>query len=68
VFHLAARKSVNDDDPRQQFEKNTTMTYNVLKTIDDKDISEIAFTSSSTVYGDPSTDARGLRTAGTGFV
>ncbi|WP_122089211.1 SDR family NAD(P)-dependent oxidoreductase [Halalkalicoccus subterraneus] len=52
VFHLAARKSVNDEDPREQFEANTAMTYNVLEAMDDAGVSEIAFTSSSTVYGE----------------
>ncbi|ADJ13902.1 NAD-dependent epimerase/dehydratase family protein [Halalkalicoccus jeotgali] len=52
VFHLAARKSVNDEWPRQQFEENTAMTYNILKAMDHSDVSEIAFTSSSTVYGE----------------
>lgn len=47
VFHLAARKSVNDENPRQQFEENTAMTHNVLKAMDDAGVSEIAFTSSS---------------------
>lgn len=52
VFHLAARKSVNDENPRQQFEDNTAMTHNVLEAMDDAGVSEIAFTSSSTVYGE----------------
>ena len=52
VFHLAARKSVNDENPRQQFEANTAMTFNVLEAMDDAGVSEIAFTSSSTVYGE----------------
>lgn len=52
VFHLAARKSVNDERPRQQFEDNAAMTYNVLEAMDNADVSDIAFTSSSTVYGE----------------
>ena len=52
VFHLAARKSVNDENPRQQFEANSAMTYNVLEAMHEAGISEIAFTSSSTVYGE----------------
>ncbi|ADJ14011.1 NAD-dependent epimerase/dehydratase family protein [Halalkalicoccus jeotgali] len=52
VFHLAARKSVNDENPRGQFEDNSAMTYNVLEAMDAADVSEIAFTSSSTVYGE----------------
>ncbi|WP_336343349.1 NAD-dependent epimerase/dehydratase family protein [Halalkalicoccus ordinarius] len=52
VFHLAARKAVNDENPRQQFEANSAMTYNVLEAMDEAGVSEIAFTSSSTVYGE----------------
>ncbi|MCL7416597.1 MAG: NAD-dependent epimerase/dehydratase family protein [Halalkalicoccus sp.] len=52
VFHLAARKSVNDEHPRGQFEANAAMTYNVLEAMDRAGVSEIAFTSSSTVYGE----------------
>ncbi|WP_336343179.1 NAD-dependent epimerase/dehydratase family protein [Halalkalicoccus ordinarius] len=52
VFHLAARKSVKDANPRRQFEANTAMTYNVLEAMDDAGVSEIAFTSSSTIYGE----------------
>ena len=52
VFHLAARKSVNDENPRRQFEENTEMTYNVLEAMDAAGVSKVAFTSSSTVYGE----------------
>lgn len=52
VFHLAARKSVKDEHPRQQFEANTAMTYNVLEAMDEVGVSKLAFTSSSTVYGE----------------
>ncbi|KYH25051.1 GDP-L-fucose synthase [Halalkalicoccus paucihalophilus] len=52
VFHLAARKSVNDEHPRGQFEANAAMTYNVLEAMDRAGVSEIVFTSSSTVYGE----------------
>jgi UDP-glucose 4-epimerase len=52
VFHLAARKSVKDANPRRQFEANTAMTHNVLEAMDDTGVSEITFTSSSTVYGE----------------
>ncbi|KYH24949.1 GDP-L-fucose synthase [Halalkalicoccus paucihalophilus] len=52
VFHLAARKSVNDEHPRGQFEANAAMTYNVLEAMDRAGVSEVAFTSSSTVYGE----------------
>lgn len=52
VFHLAADKYVNADAPREQFETNGGMTYNVLERMDDVGVEHIAFTSSSTVYGE----------------
>ncbi|WP_049941377.1 NAD-dependent epimerase/dehydratase family protein [Halorhabdus utahensis] len=52
VFHLAADKYVNADAPREQFEANGEMTYNVLERMDDVGVESIAFTSSSTVYGE----------------
>ncbi|WP_222912801.1 NAD-dependent epimerase/dehydratase family protein [Natrinema sp. SYSU A 869] len=52
VFHLAASKAVNSDRPRAQFEANTQMTYNVLETMQDVGVSELAYTSTSTVYGE----------------
>ena len=52
VFHLAAGKDVNDPNPREQFEANTTMTYNVLEAMADAGVTNLAFTSSSTVYGE----------------
>lgn len=52
VFHFAARKNVNDPSPRDQFETNLTMTYNVLEEMNRHDISRFAFASSSTVYGE----------------
>ncbi|NGM71393.1 NAD-dependent epimerase/dehydratase family protein [Natronolimnobius sp. AArcel1] len=52
VFHLAASKAVNTDSPREQFEANTQMTYNVLETMHDVGVSELAYTSTSTVYGE----------------
>ncbi|MFB6201962.1 MAG: NAD-dependent epimerase/dehydratase family protein [Halorhabdus sp.] len=52
VFHLAADKYVNADKPRQQFETNGAMTYNVLQRMDAVGVDAIAFTSSSTVYGE----------------
>lgn len=52
VFHLAARKDVNDPNPRSQFEENTGMTLSILERMDDVGVSHIAFTSSSTVYGE----------------
>jgi len=52
VFHLAADKYVNADAPREQFEANGEMTYNVLERMDEVGVESIAFTSSSTVYGE----------------
>jgi len=52
VFHLAASKAVNTDRPREQFEANTQMTYNVLETMDKVGVPELAYTSTSTVYGE----------------
>jgi len=52
VFHLAARKAVNEEHPNEQFEANTTMTRNVLTQMREVGVSNILFTSSSTVYGE----------------
>ncbi len=52
VFHFAARKNVNDPSPRDQFETNLTMTYNLLEEMNRYDITRFAFASSSTVYGE----------------
>ncbi|MDZ7850952.1 MAG: NAD-dependent epimerase/dehydratase family protein [Halodesulfurarchaeum sp.] len=52
VFHLAARKAVNDPNPRSQFEENTGMTHSILERMAEVDVDHIAFTSSSTVYGE----------------
>jgi UDP-glucose 4-epimerase len=52
VFHLAADKYVNADRPRRQFEVNEALTYNVLERMDEVGVDQIAFTSSSTVYGE----------------
>jgi len=53
VFHLAAAsKSVDTDRPREQFEANTAITYNLLERMDEVDVGRMAFTSSSTVYGE----------------
>jgi len=53
VFHLAAAsKAVDDDRPREQFEANTAITYNLLERMDAVGVDCIAFTSSSTVYGE----------------
>lgn len=52
VFHLAASKAVNTDTPRKQFEANTEITYNLLEAMEANDVTELAYTSSSTVYGE----------------
>ena len=52
VFHCAADKAVNSDDPDAQFQLNTTLTANVLERMRAVDCDRIAFTSSSTVYGE----------------
>lgn len=52
VFHFAAYTDTNYDEDRELFEENTEMTYNVLERMEDVGVSNIAFTSSSTVYGE----------------
>jgi len=52
VFHLAASKAVNTDHPREQFEKNTDIMYNVLEAVNRHEIDNLVYTSSSTVYGE----------------
>ncbi|WP_254532747.1 NAD-dependent epimerase/dehydratase family protein [Natrinema gelatinilyticum] len=53
VIHCAAAdKYVNSDDPRQQFETNAGMTHSLLERMDEVGVDNIAFTSSSTVYGE----------------
>jgi Nucleoside-diphosphate-sugar epimerases len=52
VFHLAAHTDTNYDADRELFEENTAMTYNVLQRMRAVDVSNVAFTSSSTVYGE----------------
>ena len=53
VFHLAAAsKRVDAANPRAQFEANTDITYNLLEQMAEVGVDRIAFTSSSTVYGE----------------
>ncbi|ELZ09367.1 UDP-glucose 4-epimerase [Halovivax asiaticus JCM 14624] len=54
VFHLASSKHVDTDRPHDQFADNTRMTRNLLEAMADADVTEIAYTSSSTVYGEAS--------------
>jgi len=52
VFHLAAYTDTNYERPRQLFEENSAMTYNLLERMDDVGVDNVVFTSSSTVYGE----------------
>jgi len=53
VFHLAAAsKAVDAEHPRAQFEANTAITYNLLERMEAVGVDRVAFTSSSTVYGE----------------
>ncbi|WP_336361306.1 NAD-dependent epimerase/dehydratase family protein [Haladaptatus sp. ZSTT2] len=53
VFHFAAaEKYVNSDEPRKQFEVNGEITYNILERMQEVGVSNLVFTSSSTVYGE----------------
>ena len=52
VFHFAAYTDTNYDDDRKLFEENGAMTYNVLERMNEVGVDDIAFTSSSTVYGE----------------
>jgi len=52
VFHFAAYTDTNYDDDRELFEDNTAMTYNVLERMHEVGVDRLAFTSSSTVYGE----------------
>ncbi|MFB6135767.1 MAG: NAD-dependent epimerase/dehydratase family protein [Halobacteriaceae archaeon] len=52
VFHFAAFTDTNYDRPRVLFEENTEMTYNVLERMEEVGVRNLAFTSSSTVYGE----------------
>ena len=52
VFHLAAYTDTNFGEPRRLFEENTEMTYNLLERMAEVDVRNLAFTSSSTVYGE----------------
>jgi UDP-glucose 4-epimerase len=52
VFHFAAYTDTNFAEPRRLFEENGAMTYNILERMDEVGVDRIAFTSSSTVYGE----------------
>lgn len=51
VFHLAADKAVDSEDPNAQFGYNNEMTARVLARMRAVDVPNVVFTSSSTVYG-----------------
>lgn len=52
VIHAAALTATNHPDPRALFEANTRMTYTVAARAAAVGVGGIAFTSSSTVYGE----------------
>ena len=52
VFHVAADKRIDADDPDEQFRRNTALTTNVAERMDAVGCRHVAFTSSSTVYGE----------------
>lgn len=52
VFHFAADRTVDTDDPRAQYELNGDLTLTVLERMREVGVDTIAFTSSSTVYGE----------------
>jgi UDP-glucose 4-epimerase len=52
VFHFAAYTDTNYGEPRRLFEENGEMTHNVLERMREVGVDKLAFTSSSTVYGE----------------
>ena len=52
VFHVAADKRIDADDPDEQFRRNTALTANVAERMESVGCRHVAFTSSSTVYGE----------------
>ena len=56
VFHLAANPEVNikKASPADHFNQNIMATFFLLEAIRNSDVSKLAFTSSSTVYGEAS--------------
>lgn len=56
VFHLAANADVRFgiDHPRKDIEQNTIATFNVLEAMRSNDIVRLAFSSTGSVYGEPS--------------
>ncbi len=56
VFHLAANADVRFgvDHPRKDLEQNTLATFNVLEAMRQNHIKNIAFSSTGSIYGEPS--------------
>lgn len=56
VFHLAADPEVRTgfEHPENSYKENIQATFNLLENIRKSDVEKILFTSSSTVYGEPS--------------
>ncbi len=52
VFHLAAITDTNYPDDRELFERNAAMTHTVVERMREVGVTNLAFTSSSTVYGE----------------
>ncbi|MED4552319.1 NAD-dependent epimerase/dehydratase family protein [Lysinibacillus capsici] len=54
VFHLAARNIVaSSENPRLDMESNIKGTYNILEIARDKKVKKLIYTSTSSVYGNP---------------
>ncbi len=55
VFHLAANADVRfgTEHPRKDLEQNTTATFNVLEAMRANTIRRIAFSSTGSIYGEP---------------
>jgi len=55
VFHLAANADVRfgTNHPRRDLEQNTIATYNVLEAMRQADIKRIGFSSTGSIYGEP---------------
>jgi UDP-glucose 4-epimerase len=56
VFHLAANADVRfgTDHPRRDLEQNTIATFNVLEAMRASGVRRIAFSSTGSIYGEPS--------------
>jgi len=56
VFHLAANADVRSgtERPRRDLEQNTIATFNVLEAMRANDVRRIAFSSTGSIYGEPS--------------